>query len=145
MIEVGIARCDEWAAIRELIIEGLAQRWGTYDTGKNPDLEAFESTYAAHCVVAARSGDRVIGCGALVAESKEAARIVRMSVSSAWQRQGIGRAMVRVLVNKARESQFKEIRVETTTAWHSAVALYLAEGFVLTHTQDGDTHFTFRL
>lgn len=145
MIEVGIARREEWAAIRELIIDGLAQRWGSYDASKNADLEAFESAYEEQCFVAARSGGRVIGCGALVKESTEAARIVRMSVANTWQRRGIGRSIVRALINMAREYQFKEVRVETTTGWRSAVGLYVAEGFVINHTDNDDTHFTFRL
>ncbi len=78
----------------------------------------------------AESAGALVGTGALVGESPEAARIVRMSVAKAHRRQGIGRAIVARLVEEARRKGCRLIRVETNHDWVDAIALYRHCGFV---------------
>lgn len=90
------------------------------------------------------SDDALIAIGMLVAESDKG-RIVRMSVAPDRRRLGLGRLVVDELLTWARVREMSEVVVLTDTAWHSAVALYRACGFVELAVDDVDTHFSLAL
>jgi ribosomal protein S18 acetylase RimI-like enzyme len=138
---VEIAGANDSSAVRTLIVEGLTQRWAAYDAARNPDLESFESTYGSSLVLAARLDNTIVGCGVLIGETQSIARIVRMSVARAHQRRGIGRAVLRALLDHAVRLGYEEVTLETTANWDSAIALYCSHGFAATHQCNGDQHF----
>ena len=140
-ITVGVARPDQYAAVRALIVDGLMQRWGAYESSFNPDLEAFGSVYGSALVLVAMIDAQVVGCGILVREGPDVARIVRMSVTSAHQRNGIGSKVLGVLLEQAASRGYKEVVLETSAAWSSAVAFYASRGFERMDEKDGDQHF----
>ena len=145
VLSIASARQNELAAVRALIIQGLTQRWGRYESSFNPDLEAFEEFYTGAVVVVAKEGDKLVGCGVLRKEDEGIGRIVRMSVLMERQRQGIGSEILRALLAHAREIGYTEVVLETTTSWESAVAFYMSHGFIPTKIQDGDQHFRWPL
>jgi len=129
-----------------LIEAGLARRWGTFDPARNRDLIEFAATYGARPIVVAKTGDGVIvGCGILTDEALGVARIVRMSVAGDRERRGIGSRVLTALIQHARALGYREIVLETTQTWDSAVAFYERHGFNETHRAGGDAHFRYRL
>jgi GNAT superfamily N-acetyltransferase len=140
-LAIGLARANELTAVRALIIAGLTQRWGNYLHSANPDLEAFECTYANASIIAARREDEIVGCGILIDEAPQVARIVVNTL----QRTGIGGAMLRALLERAVQLGYSRVVLETSAHWHSAVAFYTRHGFTPTEQRDGDQHFHFDL
>lgn len=132
---------DDVPAVRELLIEGLTQRWGTYSPELNPDIESFPTSFANAVTLVAKSGRNVVATGTLNPLSTEKAEIVRMSVAARNQRKGVGSAILVALLQRARELGVTEVVLETTTAWDSAVSFYTRHGFVATHRQGEDTYF----
>jgi GNAT superfamily N-acetyltransferase len=140
-VTILLALPTEYAAIRILIIQGLTQRWGSYDAGFNPDLEDFAKSYSQATVLIAKSGDQIIGCGVLVKDTDAVGRIVRMTVCADRQRTGVGRKILNALLAAARDAGYEEVLLETTSTWESAVAFYTACGFVSVTVENGDRHF----
>jgi putative acetyltransferase len=137
---------SDQAAVKDLILAGLAEHWGTLDPSKNPDLNDIAATYSAAsnagaAFLVARSQGQIIGTGALVPRPQGTAEIVRMSVARDWRRQGIGRMILQALVERARQAGFRRLVLETTATWQEVVAFYLRFGFHITHHQDGDVYF----
>lgn len=144
-LTIGLAGANELVEVRALIIAGLTQRWGNYLHPANPDLEAFERTYANASIIAARRDGEIVGCGILIDEAPKVARIVRMSVANALQRTGIGGQVLRALLERAVQLGYSQVVLETSAHWHSAVAFYTRHGFTPTEQRDGDQHFRFDL
>jgi putative acetyltransferase len=133
------------AAVKDLILAGLAEHWGRLDPSKNPDLDDIAASYAGAVFLVARHLDRIIGTGALVPRPDGAGEVVRMSMAADWRHQGIGRMILQVLVDHARQNGFQRIILETTETWQEVIAFYLRFGFRITHYQDGDAYFEMEL
>jgi GNAT superfamily N-acetyltransferase len=122
-------------AVRELILAGLGQRFGTADPSLTPDLDDIQASYLAHdayfVVVEAAEDSQIIACGALIHEPNqpEAMRIVRVSVRGDWQGRGLGRLVSHALLDEAHQRGLARVLVETNSDWHSALRLYHALGF----------------
>lgn len=120
------------AVARRLILDGLGEHFGFIDEARNPDLEDISLHYLAagdHFIVSERGGE-IVGTGALIARDGNAAQIVRVSVSSAHRREGIGTALVGHLLAEARVWGFGRVLVETNLDWFDAIRLYVRAGFV---------------
>jgi len=144
-LSIDLAQPRDVPAVRALIVAGLTERWGTYDHSRNPDLVCFESHYADASTLVAKVDDVIVACGSLIAQAPRIGRIVRMSVAVTHRRDGIGRRLVRALLERAALLGYVEVVVETNVDWHSAIALYEGEGFVRTEQRDGDQHFRYVL
>ncbi len=136
---------SEYATVKALIVQGLTQRWGQYDASFNPDLEDFTKSYQQAVVVIAKIDRLIVGCGILVKETEAVGRIVRMTVYADHPRAGVGSKILIALLNAARAAGYKEVALETTATWLSAVAFYTARGFVPTRMANGDQHFRLRV
>jgi ribosomal protein S18 acetylase RimI-like enzyme len=128
-------------AVRDLIVQGLAERWGGYDPRCNPDLEDFAGHYESSVILVAKRGSRIVGVGVLQPEGAGSGRIVRMSVAGDCRRQGIGTQLLQGLVQAARERGCRRVVLETTASWESAVKFYGSRGFIAAEVRDGDQHF----
>jgi len=128
-------------AVSDLIVRGLAERWGGYDPACNPDLEDFAGCYKSSVILVARRGPRIVGVGVLQPEGVDTARIVRMSVAADCRRQGIGTQILRGLLQAARARGCRRVVLETTASWESAVKFYAGRGFIAAEVRDGDQHF----
>jgi ribosomal protein S18 acetylase RimI-like enzyme len=56
--------------------------------------------------------------------------IIGIAVDSSQRRSGVGRALVRAVVEVARERRFRGVTLNVSTANDGAIALYESEGFV---------------
>lgn len=121
---------DQDAAHR-LIQAGLGEHFGWIDKSLNPDLNDIAASYTArnHVFFVAELDGKLVGTGALLAESPETGRIARVSVAPSYRRQGIGSALVKQLIDAARCKGIKQIRVETNVGWEDAIGLYRDCGF----------------
>jgi ribosomal protein S18 acetylase RimI-like enzyme len=66
-----------------------------------------------------------------------------MSTALRNRRSGVATAILRLLLDHARAAGTKEVVLETTSSWASAVAFYSKHGFTRTHEQDGNTYFIY--
>ena len=117
-------------AAAALILDGLGEHFGFIDETLNTDLDDIWQHYiqtGGFFVVAKRDGE-VVGTGALINDGGNG-RLVRMSVSKSSQRQGIGRKLVRHLIQLAREQGYDRLLVETNNDWYDAIGLYVHCGF----------------
>ena len=142
---VGQLELHDVASARALIVQGLTERWGSYVPGFNPDLEDFPNAYKDALVLVAKCGTEVVGTGVLQPVGPSTAHILRMSVASTFQRQGVGSLILHHLLRVARERKFHRIDLETTASWTSAVDFYKRHNFRPTHQHNGDQYFTFNL
>jgi putative acetyltransferase len=79
----------------------------------------------------ARDGDEVLATGALKRMTADHGEVKSMHTAEAARRRGVGRAMLRRLVEEARAAGMTRVSLETGTSayFQPAVAMYLAEGF----------------
>jgi ribosomal protein S18 acetylase RimI-like enzyme len=120
------------AAVKQLVNDGLGERFGVVDASFNPDLDDIVAHYLAPghpFVVAEQSGD-VIGTGCLViAADGVTGQMVRLSVRRDHRDQGVGRALVEHLLRVAEVRGLQRVWMETNANWASAIRLYERCGF----------------
>jgi GNAT superfamily N-acetyltransferase len=133
------------AEVKSLILAGLGEHWGEIDHTLNPDLNNIATSYAGATFLVARFQGKIVGTGALVPRQNGTVEIVRMSVSAAMRRRGIGRLILQQLIEHARAQGFCRVVLETTEAWDDVIAFYLDYGFQITHWRDGDVYFAIEL
>ncbi len=133
------------AEVKNLILAGLAEHWGTLDPTKNPDLHDITRTYANGIFLVAWQNNQIIGTGALLPKSNDTAEIVRMSVIPNMRRKGIGRKILQKLCERAKFDGYKRLVLETTETWHEVIEFYKQFGFQVTHYLDGDVYFALDL
>jgi ribosomal protein S18 acetylase RimI-like enzyme len=138
-------RREDQAEVRELVLAGLAEHWGTLDPARNPDLEDMLASYPGGTTLVARRNGRVVATGTLVPRTNGVAEIVRMSVAADLRRQGLGGRVLEELLDRARAAGFRKIILETTSAWTEVIAFYRKNGFRITHRERGDTYFALEL
>ncbi len=132
-------------AVKALILAGLVEHWGCLDPSKNPDLADIQTAYAGATFLVAWLDGRIVGTGALVPRSAQVAEIVRMSVAAQVRRQGIGRALLEHLCERARQLGFGRLILETTATWHEVIKFYQQYGFTITHFHEDDVYFSLDL
>ena len=81
----------------------------------------------------------------LAGQVPDAGRLVRMSVRSDQRGRGLGKQLVRALIDEARTRGMMRVVCETTDDWHDAIGLYRACGFAEVGRWDGDAHFELNL
>ncbi len=124
---------------RRLILDGLAERWGTMDASLNPDLDDMLHAYGESLTLVAHplAGGALCGTGTVIRRDAQTAEIVRMSVAFTERRSGLGRLLVDRLVEQAAAWRGREVIVETSAAWTDALAFYWANGFAETRREVG--------
>ena len=142
-------QASDQAAVQDLILAGMAERWGKVDRSLNSDLDDIATSYADATVLVARLDGDIVGVGALVPVDTTVAEIKRMHVTRGLRRHGIGRAILDQLCARAAELGLNNLVLETSTGWDDAIAFYLSYGFQISHQQEGgfghDTYFVLDL
>ena len=130
-----------------LILDGLAEHFNVIDPTLNPDLNNIEESYLRQgsLFLVAELDDDLVGTGALVAETKDTGRIVRLTVANSHRRMGIGRLITNSLIKAAYHFHFNQIVVETNDDWYDAIRLYQQCGFIEYDRHDGEVHMMIRL
>ena len=136
---------EDQNAVKELILDGLRERWKILDPSKNPDLDDIAASYADGWFRVAVIGGRIVGTGALIPRGEGVSEIRRMSVRHDLRRRGIGGAILRRLIEEARSSGCRTVILETTSTWRDAAGFYRKHGFRITHRQGDDTYFLLEL
>jgi putative acetyltransferase len=132
---------EDIKAVRDLLIFGLSERWGRYESRFNPDIEDFPTSYSGAFILVAKSEGVVVGTGTLRQINTQQSEVVRMSTAPNSRRSGIASAILNLLLANARDNGAHEVVLETTSSWSSAISLYTKHGFVKACEQDGNTHF----
>lgn len=125
---------------RRIIESGLFGHIGRYDAHFNPDITHLFNSYGSN-LLTAWIDNKIVGTGALVIETNNQCKIVRMSVLENYRRQGIAKFILAGLEEKARQEGKRSIVLETTTDWKEVIYFYLDNGYDITHTKNGDTWF----
>lgn len=123
--------------MRALILEGLAEHWGSVDEALNPDLDDIDASYGHGRTLVIRRSGSIVATGTLVRRDATTAEIVRMSVASHVRRSGLGRRIVDELLATAREWGVAIVVLETSAHWSDVVDFYLSCGFTVTHQSSG--------
>lgn len=95
------------------------------------ELETLAEMYArpAGCLLLAYQEGALAGCGAFRALEPGVAEMKRMYVRSSFRRLGIGHALAHRLVDEARASGYRAMRLDTLASMVEAHALYESMGF----------------
>jgi ribosomal protein S18 acetylase RimI-like enzyme len=131
-------------AMRALILDGLASRFGFADESLTPDLDDIHSHYAGETILVVEDQGSLVACGILRRENRsdDSARLVRVSVHRDYQGKGLGKRISQQLIEAARARGFRRVLCETNSDWESALRLYRSLGFRETHRQY-DARFDF--
>ncbi len=124
-------------------MDGLREHFGYINSALNSDLVDIETSYIKRgnlFLIAIREGT-MVGTGALVTESSDTARIVRLSVVQNQRGFGIGRLLVEHIIEVAKQRDFHQIVVETNHNWYPAIKLYESSGFRQYARDEESTHF----
>jgi ribosomal protein S18 acetylase RimI-like enzyme len=134
-------------ACKRLVLEGLTEHFGELQHSLNNDLNDIATTYTAdgHLFFVAEAGEEIVGTGAIVKESCEAGRIVRLSVQQDYRRFGIARAIVSQLLSEAGRLKLTYINVETNLDWFAAINLYESFDFRIIGRDEESIHFQLKL
>ncbi|WP_203333486.1 GNAT family N-acetyltransferase [Planococcus beigongshangi] len=132
---------------RQLILDGLEERFGFLDHSFNPDLKDIMRNYTQGDAVflIGLAGNEVVCTGALTRESGTAGRIQRMSVKKSHRREGLAELMLQQLEKKARQAGYRSLKLETNNEWHSAVSFYTKMGYQVDWKDEERSHFVKRL
>ena len=123
-------------AFRQLVLDGMAERWGMVDASLNRDLDEIETSYDGASILVALDGALVVGTGILKLRMPEG-EIVRMAVQRDYRRRGIATRLLSELIHRASERGINRIVVETNANWSEARNLYEKAGFKFTHSEQG--------
>ncbi|MFC1975568.1 GNAT family N-acetyltransferase [Chloroflexota bacterium] len=134
-------------AARRLILTGLGEHFGYIDETCNPDIDDIRANYleTSHAFIVAEIEAELVGTGALLTKQENMGRIVRMSVSRSYRRQGIGGALVSHLLDLARQRGWTQILVSTEPDWEDAIGFYNESGFTETKRDDVGVYFVMLL
>lgn len=125
-------------AAQQLILAGLTEHFGCLDPALNSDLNDIRSSFLdlGHIFLVAELNGEMVGTGGLLLSENEG-QIVRVSVAGRCRRRGIGRALVRALLARARARGLVRVWMETNDDWEDAIGLYTRCGFREIDRRDG--------
>jgi GNAT superfamily N-acetyltransferase len=112
---------EDQAAVRELIVSGLAPHFGFRDERLNRDLDDIAATFAAGAFFVASMEGVVVGTGGLHVQADGTGNVVRMSTSPESRRDGVGRALLSRLIDEARMRGCHRITLATNADWDDAI------------------------
>lgn len=95
------------------------------------ELEALPEPYAppGGRLVLARVGEEIAGCGALRPYSEQEAELRRLWVRRPFRKHGVARAIVQSLIDWARQSGYRKVRLEVLSVQTGAPELFRSLGF----------------
>ncbi|UOE95745.1 GNAT family N-acetyltransferase [Alkalihalobacillus sp. LMS39] len=142
-LEIHTLTKENEAIARAIILEGFLERFGFIDHSFNPDLKDLVNSYTKDgCVffTGAHHGE-IVCTGALQKETNEIVRIARMSVKKECRQRGFAKIMIKHLEQKAKQSGYKNIVLETNRSWESAIHFYKKVGYQIEHIDETQCHF----
>ncbi|MCH2465716.1 MAG: GNAT family N-acetyltransferase [Gemmatimonadetes bacterium] len=70
-----------------------------------------------------------VGCGGLKRRTSASAYIKRMWVDEAWRGKGLGRRLLTLLEDQAKDLGYSVVKLETNRLLHEAIQLYRTQGY----------------
>lgn len=130
-------------AARQLILDGLEERFGFLDHSFNHDLKNITQNYCQDggVFLIGLHDNAVVCTGALTGEGITAGRIQRMSVEKSHRRTGVAQLMIQELEEKASQKGYRELVLETNNEWHSALEFYKKMGYQVDWKDEERSHF----
>lgn len=130
-------------AARQLILDGLEERFGFLDRSFNHDLENIIENYCQDggVFLIGLHGNTVVCTGALTKEDATAGRIQRMSVEKSHRQTGVAQLMIQALEEKAHQKGYRKLVLETNNEWHSALEFYKKMGYQVDRKDKERSHF----
>jgi len=126
---------DEWLVARRLV-ETYAASIGIDLSFQNFDeeIESLSRYYAGPdgCFIIAAWSGEAVGCGALRRFSESACEMKRLYVIRDYRGEGVGRAIVAALIERARALGYRSILLDTVPTMSRAQSLYASFGFIQT-------------
>jgi ribosomal-protein-alanine N-acetyltransferase len=110
--------------------------FGTEAWSRDAYLEEITDTELRYYLVAESDSGEILGDGGLLTVA-ETAQIVTVGVVPHARRLGVGRFLVRALVDEARRRQAEEVLLEVRVDNDAAQKLYESEGFSVIGTRKG--------
>jgi L-amino acid N-acyltransferase YncA len=134
MVEIRPMQPEDWPAVAEIFVEGIATRGATFET-EAPSYESFDAGHhTAHRFVAVEDG-RVVGWVALAPTSARAcyAGVAESSVyiAESARGRGVGRVLMEALVASAETAGIWTIHAGMFPENAASVALHESLGFRL--------------
>ena len=134
MVEIRPMQPEDWPAVAEIFVEGIATRGATFET-EAPSYESFDAGHhTAHRFVAVEDG-RVVGWVALAPTSARAcyAGVAESSVyiAESARGHGVGRVLMEALVASAETAGIWTIHAGMFPENAASVALHESLGFRL--------------
>ena len=99
--------------------------------GFSAELASLPAPYVPPfgALLVAREGVNVAGCVALRPLDSGIGEMKRLYVRPAWRGSGLGRALVEAVIEAARRSGHRELRLDTLASMTAAQSLYRSLGF----------------
>lgn len=126
------ATTDEFAAAKELFMEyarSLDIDLGFQ--GFDDELNTIDSQYGkpSGALLIAYKDNRAVGCAGIRRLDEDTAELKRMFVQEEYRRFKIGRKLLELAINVARDLNYKRVRLDTLPGMASAQSLYRSFGF----------------
>jgi GNAT superfamily N-acetyltransferase len=125
-IDLEDVRQAESAALIARLTEELARR---YDDDGQGDWRLDDVLVPRSGFFVGRWDGQAVACGAFRPLSDDMAEIKRMYVDPAYRGRGIGRRLLTVLEDAARQAGYAKVRLETGIAQPEALQLYESAGY----------------
>ncbi len=123
---------EDWPAVRAIYQEGIATGDASFET-EAPDWEAWDRAHRRDCRLVARLGGQVLGWAALSPASARPvyAGVAEVSiyVAAAARGRGIGRALLRALVEESERRGIWTLQAGMLPENEASIALHRACGF----------------
>ncbi|MGD6831240.1 GNAT family N-acetyltransferase [Sutcliffiella halmapala] len=127
---------------KQIIWQGLYERFGWIDSDCNPDLESIYKTYmtSGNIFLIGTFRNLPVATGGLLAEGIDIVRMARISVLKEFRGQGFAKQIIEELERLSEQRNYKKIVLETIIEWESAIDLYKKMGYEEERIEDGQIH-----
>jgi phosphinothricin acetyltransferase len=123
---------SDWPTVREIYLEGIATRQGTFET-EAPKWEAWDASHLPFARLVARQGETVVGWAALspVSSRQAYAGVAEVSVYIAQSQRGcgLGRQLLEALISDSETNGIWSLQAVMFPENAASVALHRRCGF----------------
>lgn len=131
-IEIRQYQPDDLEAVKLLNSQAIEEFGNSFRRPTFPDLDQIEEVYFrdnGDFIVAVKNSS-VVGMGAIKRISEERAEVKRMRVDPDSQRQGLGKAILNKLEQRAKELDYKILELDTSINQPAAQEFYIKNGYI---------------